>query len=99
MKKPAILISTFLSLVAFDTNFFRRKETLDGSSQIEFSRDLGSESLQEKKAFRRERRDVIPARYRNIEQPVPSRCNYFSTKSRDVRDSNQRKIRRKFNNM
>lgn len=100
MKIPAtLIISTFLSWAAFDLNLFRRRGDLHVYSEDEISLDLGADALHQKKRIKQHRLNVIPIRYRGIRRPVRSKCNYFSTKSRDVRDSDQMKIRRKFNNM
>ncbi len=43
-------------------------------------------------------RRVAPPSFKNPPTRLRSRCNYFSTRSRDARDLNQRSIRRKFIN-
>jgi hypothetical protein len=98
MKILIFLIITFLPWAAFDTNLFRRRrDSFDTESGI--SLDLGSDFFQQKKKVRQLVLNVIPLKHRSLRKAVSTKCNYFSTKSRDPRNSNQRKIRRKFNNM
>jgi hypothetical protein len=99
MKVSTILVSTFLTWSAYDSNLFRRRRDSFTSNQTSISLTAEDEELREAKAVQRHRLDVIPARYRRVRTPVRLKCNYFSTKSRDVRDSDQKKIRRRFNNL
>lgn len=100
MKIRSLLSATFLSWVAFDANLFRRRRSAQASSATEISLDQAHEDLEEKKQQKQNRRSVIPPHLRDIgPAPVRKRCSYYSTKSRDVRDSDQKKIRRRFNNM
>lgn len=93
-----ILVSAFLSWAAFDRNLFRARRLPAGSVQAPVS--LSWEQEQVRKAKRNQHRlNVIPQRYRRARTPLRSKCKYHSVKSRDVRDSDQRKIRRRFNNM
>ncbi|MGE4133861.1 MAG: hypothetical protein AB7F86_19650 [Bdellovibrionales bacterium] len=96
MKIRAILISTFLSVVAFDQNLFRRREGVY-SSTAGISLTLADEVQQKKKMARP--RSVIPPWWTDPAAPVRSKCSYVSVKSKDPRDSNQRKIRRRIMNM
>ena len=97
MKISILFVSLFLTWTAYDQNIFRRPREQFQLTAIE---EFFSESeVQQKKQLRRHRLDVIPARYRNLRPPEKQRVNYFSTKPRDVRFSNQRKIRRMFNNL
>jgi len=99
MRISLFLITSFLSWAAYDTNLFRKRQDSIAIVTIEISLDeLNEEHRQQQKVHRRNL-DVIPDSYRNQRRPVTSRCNYFSTKPRNVRFSNQRKIRRMFNNM
>lgn len=99
MKIPFLIISTFLSLSAFDPQLFRRRHEGAQLSAIEFSQLEGENEQLTERESQRHRLDVIPPKLRNIRKPVRSKCNYFSTKPRDVRYSDQQKIRRRINNM
>ena len=99
MQIAILLITSFLSWAAYDTNLFRRRRDAYGLAAIEVSQEeLKHEQEQQQQKVLRQNRDVIPTRFRDIRKPVALRCNYFSTKPRDVRFSDQRKIRRMFNN-
>lgn len=93
-----ILISLFLTWSAFDANLFRRRGDSYASQSIDVSLDQGSDEHRQTKKIRKLRANVIPPHLRWPRRPYRSKLNYFSTKSRDGRDSDQRKIRRKFNN-
>lgn len=97
MKFSIILVSTFLSWAAYDHNLFRRK-----NDSYVFSEDeiVSLEKVGQKKRalLKREHLSVIPAWHKARKKPTRLKCNYFSTSSRDVRNSDQRKIRRRFNN-
>lgn len=95
MHISILLFSTLLSWAAYDLNLFRRRGAVV-SAAIEISYGE-SETLRQKKVHRH-RLDVIPPWQRGRKKVFVSRCNYFSTKPRDVRFSDQRKIRRMFNN-
>ena len=99
MKISFLILSTFLSFAVFDPQLFRRR--WDGShlSVIELSQSEGENELLAEQESQRHRLDVIPTGFRKIPPPVRSRCNYFSSKPRDMRYSDQRKIRRRINNM
>jgi hypothetical protein len=99
MKISIILISTFLSWATYDTHLFRRRKNFYAANDDEISFELTEEVLQKKKKTIRHRLDVIPRRYRGLKKPVRAKLNYFSSKPRDVRSSDQKKIRRRFNNM
>jgi hypothetical protein len=93
-----ILISLFLTWVAFDADLFRRRRDGHASNSIDVSLDQGSDELRQTKKIRALHRSVIPTHLRIAKKQYRSKLNYFSTKSRNGRDSDQRKIRRKFNN-
>lgn len=98
MQIAIILISTLLSWTAFDPNLFRRRNH-SFTWVAGFSLTHEEEGLQQKKKIQKQNRlDVIPPKYRQIKKPFRGKCNYFSTKPRDVRFSDQMKIRRMFNN-
>jgi hypothetical protein len=99
MKIMTLLISTFLTWAAFDSNVFRRRKDSYALSETEISFSLGTDTLRQKEKIHRDRLDVIPAWHRGAIKPVRTKCNYFLTKSRDLRDSDQKKIRRRFDNM
>jgi uncharacterized protein YktA (UPF0223 family) len=96
MKISVIFTSFFLSWVAFDPNIHR-------SSVATFSREAALYDEETKKQKLRKiykrNRDVIPPKFRKRKVKLRSRCSYSGTKSKDHRDSDQRKIRRRFNNM
>lgn len=99
MKNLIIVLSTFLSWSAFDLQLFRRRrDSLEGKV-IEFSLTEEMKETELKKKSIRHRLEVIPPRFRKRKVKLKAKCNYTGTKSKDVRDSNQRMIRRKFNNM
>lgn len=99
MRLPTIIVSIFLSLVAFDLNLTRRRRIGFASSEIGISLELGSEFKQDQKRFKKHKFDPTPFIDRKFKRPVRSKCNYFSTKPRDHRYSDQRKIRRMFSNL
>lgn len=99
MRIKTILISTFLTWTAFDLNLFRRRGQSYAFSTIEISLAQDGDELREAEEIERHRWDVIPPWLRGARPRVKSRCNYFSTKPRDVRYSDQRKIRRRINNL
>lgn len=96
MKIMTIFVSLFLSWAAYDQNLFRRRRESFSHGSIEFV--LSESELEEKKQVQ-QHLSVIPPWHRSLPKRVRLRVNYFSTKPRDVRFSNQRKIRRMFNNM
>ncbi len=97
MRLVILLTSTFLSFAAIDLNVLRRRRDSGLSSTPLSLAPLGGERLEHKKQIRRF--DVIPQEYREPEPYVRSKCNYFCTQARDVRYSDQRKIRRRINNL
>lgn len=99
MKITFIFISTFLTWVAFDHNLYRRRRETYSLDSVELSISEGEATAPQKKKVVLERLDVIPPHWRKRAVKLHSKCNYRGTKSRDARDSNQRSIRRKFNNM
>ncbi|AZZ35584.1 hypothetical protein CIK05_01810 [Bdellovibrio sp. qaytius] len=99
MKITVIFISTFLTWVAFDYNLFRRRRETYSLTAIELSIADAGEVATQKKKVQQQRLDVIPPHLRKRAVKLYSKCSYVSAKSRDHRDSNQRSLRRKFNNM
>ena len=99
MKITLLLISTILSWTAFDHNLFRKRRSLSSHSLQQIWNDPELEQLQQKKRVLVRRLDVIPKSFRDYRKPSRSKCNYFSTKPRDVRYSDQMKIRRRINNI
>ena len=99
MKIKTILISTFLTWAAFDQNLFRRRAGSYAPTIIAVSLDHGADVLREREQIQRHRLSVIPSWLRGSRVRVRSKCNYFRTDSRDARYSDQRKIRRRINNL
>lgn len=99
MKITFIFISTFLTWVAFDHNLYRRRRETYSLDSVELSISEGEATAPQKKKMVLKRLDVIPPHLRKRAVKLRTKCSYRSTKSRDSRDSNQRSIRRKFNNM
>jgi hypothetical protein len=98
MRIRIILITTFLTWTAVDLQLLKRRRLFRDSSQIELSLEQSDRENEQEKKSERHRLDVIPVWQRGRRKPLQSRCNYFSTKPRDHRFSDQRKIRRMFNN-
>ena len=99
MKITVIFISTFLTWVAFDHNLYRRRRETYSLDAVELSLSEAGETTTQKKRVRQQRLAVIPPHLRKRAVRLYSKTNHKSAKSRDRRDSNQRSIRRKFNNM
>lgn len=99
MKITVIFISTFLAWVAFDHNLYRRRRESYSLDGVGLSISEGQATASQKKRVVQQRLDVIPPHLRKRSVKLRTKCNYRGTKSRDNRDSNQRSIRRKFNNM
>lgn len=99
MRAKILLFTSVLSWAIYDTNLFRRRSDPIANPAIEVSLDELSGEHEQQKKIQRHKANVIPQWHRDQRKPVASRCNYFSTKPRDVRFSNQRKIRRMFNNI
>lgn len=97
MRFIVIFISSLLSWSAYDVNLFRRRNDSLYLKTAELSLEVTERQLQRRK-IKRDRLDMIPKKYRDVRKPFKQRCNYFSTKPRDVRFSDQMKIRRMFNN-
>ncbi len=98
MRTVLFTTMALLTWAIYDPNLFRRRSASTGPTSIELTlSDLAEEGQRQKKIIRRNA-EVIPWWHRNKKSPVVSRCNYFQTNPRDVRFSNQRKIRRMFNN-
>jgi len=98
MKISILFISTLFSWAIFDPSLFRRRSNSYNIVALEFSLNEVDE-VQQKKKVQKEHSDPIPLHYRKRKKPERSKLNYFSSKPRDVRFSNQKKIRRMFNNM
>ncbi len=96
MRITLYLTTLLLNWIAYDLNLFRGKR--DAYASLNYATyDSLKEQKQVKKLIKL---NVIPPWLRAMKRPrVRMKVNHFSGKSRDVRDSNQRKIRRKFNNM
>lgn len=99
MKITVLFISTFLTWVAFDHNLYRRRRESYSLDSVELSISEGQATAPQKKKVKQLRLDVIPQHLRKRSVKLRAKCSYKDTKSRDNRDSNQRSIRRKFNNM
>ena len=98
MRTLFLLIPSFLSWAAYDTNLFRKRQDSYALTAIEISLDeLSQEQKLKRRQLLRQNKDVIPKWVRDQKKPEISKCNYFSTRPRDVRFSNQRKIRRMSN--
>jgi hypothetical protein len=95
MRITIILISTFLSWAVYDTNLFRRRQQSVAAIAAEVLPD--EEDAREQKEI--QHREIIPPWYRKKKLQIRQRCNYFSVRPRDVRYSDQQKIRRRINNM
>ena len=93
MRIVTILTAFFLPWAAYDQNLFRRRRERLVSDQ-------GLHELREQKEVKQHKRlTVVPPWLRAKKPVLRMKCNHFSGKSRDWRDSNQRAIRRKFNNL
>lgn len=100
MRITTFLTSAFLSYAAYDLNLFRRRKSgYQASSAIEHSLAGNELKEREQKKVKYERTNVIPPWLLAKQPKLRMKCNHFSGKSKDPRDSNQRAIRRKFSNM
>lgn len=100
MKISTIFIATFLAWVAYDTNLFRRRG--ERYSSVGVSLDMAESLAETKREVRRERLqkpNVIPSWYKLESPKMRMKVNHFCSKSKDPRHSNQKKIRRMFNNL
>lgn len=97
MKILSILVSLCLNWVAFDMNLFRRRAGRLHTPSAELT--LAEDGQHAKRRIARKRSNVIPPWLRGARAVVRMKVNHFSPKSKDPRDSDQQKIRRKFNNM
>lgn len=97
MKISTILITTCLVWAAFDNNLFRRRRDQFGSGPS-VSYDAEAEARRELKKRQPSRREVIPPWYESAPLKLKMKVNHFSAKTKDPRYSDQRKIRRRFNN-
>lgn len=96
MKISVILTSVFLSWVAFDHNLHRRYDSSHGETASLYDEELKKQKIRK---LQRKNADVIPVKFRRRKVKLRAKCSYKSVKSKDHRDSDQRKLRRKFNNM
>ena len=87
-------LSLILSLLTVRIRLHEDRKPLALSRlwSIELDEEKESEKLQKE---RRRRRRVAPPNYKNPRPRLRSRCHYISTRSRNIRDLNQRSIRRK----
>lgn len=96
MRITIFLTALLLPWAAYDQNLFcRRGRTYSLNYAI-------CDPLREPKESKRQLRlhsNVVPPWLRGAKPRLRMKVNHFSGKSRDVRDSNQRMIRRKFTNM
>lgn len=99
MKISTVLVATFLTWVTFDRNLFRRRGERYASPSTSLSFETETEARREIKEFKQCHREVIPPWFNPGKQKLKSKVNHFCAKSKDPRFSNQRKIRRMFNNM
>ena len=94
-----ILVLIFLPWTAYDLDLFRRQTKGHVLRFTDLSFVENPDEFRLKKQIQKLHSNVVPLRLRAGKSPARSKCSYYSIKSRDIRDSNQRKIRRKFNNM
>lgn len=99
MKIIILYISTLLTWVAFDPGAHRRRRGFSYGQNTELFLTEDEQELQQEKKLIRHRLDVIPKRFRGIRSLQRIKFHSATTKSKDPRDSDQRKIRRRFNNM
>jgi hypothetical protein len=98
MKISKILTAVFLSWTAIDLDLYRegaRKSTRATEELLILGEDV---VRKKKRVLCRRRTNAIPPWLRRAKLVLHSRVNHSSGRSRDPRDSDQRKIRRKFNN-
>lgn len=98
MRTIILIFAALFAWAIYEPNLSRRRTSSIATTAIELSLAELSEKSQQQKKVQRRNSDVIPTWHRGKKKPVISRCNYFSTKPRDVRFSDHRKIRRMFNN-
>ncbi len=98
MRKLTVLITLFLSWVAFDKNLFKSQKAPFALRTAGTSLIHDGERRSQKSIIRYQRRSIVPEWMPKVDKKLRLKCNYFSTKSRDVRSSDQRKIRRRINN-
>lgn len=99
MKIKSILISTLLTWTAYDQNLFRRRTGFYNTTAVAVSLDHGADELRQREKVQHRHLSVIPPWLRGSRPRVRLKCNYFRTDSRDARYSDQRKIRRRINNL
>jgi hypothetical protein len=97
MKILAIFSSTFLVWAAYDSNLFRRRGERYASSHISYV--AGPESQVQHKVKKHYQREVIPPWYKRPPPKLKMKVNHFNVKTKDPRYSDQRKIRRRINNL
>lgn len=98
MKSSILFISIFLSLDAYDLNLFRRPRSAQRWAGVSVSLDQVADPIRHRKRSIHHKPNVVPPWLRGKRQILRTKCKYLSVKSRDARDSDQRKIRRRFNN-
>ncbi len=99
MKISKVIIVTLFAWVAYDSNLFRSRGVRFALSSTSISMEDAIEALREVKEVKRHKREVIPPCCRPGEPKLKMKVNHFSSKTKDPRYSDQRKIRRRFNNL
>ena len=99
MRITISLAAILFPWFAYDQNLFRRRRLESSSSFAIYDSEGEREGEQKEVKQQLKRLDVIPPWLRGGRPRLRMKVNHFSGKSRDVRDSNQRMIRRKFNNL
>ena len=95
MRIMIFFTALLLPWTAYDLNLFQRRRDRYALSYATH------DTLQEQKAVKKFiKLSPVPSWLQGQKKVVVRmKVNHFSSKSRDLRDSNQRMIRRKFNNM
>ncbi len=88
---PTILMVLF-SYIHFDTDRFKNKSTTQ--TPVETFRELGKN----KEKLRRQKRKYDNLKYKRRQSYQLKRLKFSSSKSKDVRFSNQQKLRRMYRN-
>ena len=101
MKISKFFAATFLVWAAYDSHLFRRRRDRFASSHISFSLEAEAEAKAQREARKatRQWRDNIPPWYEPPPLKLKMKVNHFKSESKDPRYSDQRKIRRRINNM
>lgn len=97
MKISKFFAATFLVWAAYDNHLFRRRSDRFASGNVSIS--LESEALRNAKKAARRRRTIIPPWYEPRPPKLKMKVNHFKSEAKDPRYSDQRKIRRRINNM